>query len=96
MLENRKLRDDNRLCTMDRYWTQLDEDLRLILERFDSDNCDKKATNPSVRNFLLKLNDMDKVEMEETLKDRIKFTTQTVAKLITNYDKYVSCCDESI
>lgn len=77
---------------MDRYWTQLDEDLRLILERFDSENSDKKASSPAVRNFLLKLNDMDKIEMEDILKDRIKFTTQTVSKIVTNYDKYAFSC----
>ena len=96
MLQNRKLADDNRLCIMDRYWTQLDEDLRLILERFDntaSENSklkepsDKKPSSPAVRNFLAKLQDWDRVELEDNLKDRVKFTTQTVAKLITNYDR---------
>ncbi len=81
---------------MDRYWTQLDEDLRLILERFDntaSENSklkepsDKKPSSPAVRNFLAKLQDWDRVELEDNLKDRVKFTTQTVAKLITNYDR---------
>ena len=32
--------------------------------------------------------DMDKVELEENLKERVKFTTQTVSKLITNYERF--------
>jgi E3 ubiquitin-protein ligase BRE1 len=115
-INERKLSDDNKICIVDRYWTQLDEDLRIILERFDSSNLANEeqitsgsnTNNPKVnskskdinqiksgaatpaaalRNFLAKLNDWDKVEIEENLKDRVKFTTQTVAKLITNFDK---------
>ena len=68
-LQNRKLIDDNKLCIMDRYWTQLDEDLRLILERFDNTSAensklkepnDKKSSSPAIRNFLSKLNDWDR------------------------------------
>jgi hypothetical protein len=178
-LVNRKASDDSKMCIVDRYWTQLDEDLRLMLERFqcevdvitsggvvatpssdnvtnvsspasstsssssssslskkssisrsvspgdddeDDDNDDNddidnspdhhhsstkikkkktvnsndkdtkrdtslKKSNQVIRNFLQKLNDWDKVEIEETLKERVKFTTQTISKLITNYYK---------
>ena len=91
-LQNRKLIDDNKICIIDRYWTQLDEDLRIMLERFDNSAMehknDKKPSSPAIRNFLNNLNDWDKFELDENLKDRAKFTTQTVAKLITNYDRY--------
>jgi hypothetical protein len=60
-----------------------------MLERFDntSENTEVKPISTAVRNFLAKLNDWDKVEIEDNLKDRVKFTTQTVAKLMTNYDR---------
>jgi E3 ubiquitin-protein ligase BRE1 len=119
-LQNRKASDDNRMCIVDRYWTQLDEDLRLILERFDSQAstsqhaksasppCEEasgevsngnetankeneqqliKYSSSTTRNFISKLNDWDKVEIDDALKERVKFTTQIVAKLVTNYDK---------
>lgn len=100
-LQNKKASDDNKLCIIDRYWTQLDEDLRLMLERFDSETAKEtseqgkssktsdnmKFSSQPVRNFLSKLNDWDKSEVEDSLKERVKFTTQTVAKLITVYDK---------
>lgn len=116
-LQSRKVADDNKLCLMDRYWTQLDEDMRLMLERFDEtanslaasidDDSNSKAANKenstvdaaqnnqkstapaksSVRQFLTKLNDWDRSELEEALKERVKFTTQTLAKLISNYER---------
>jgi len=125
ILQNRKIADDNKLCIVDRYWTQLDEDLRLILERFDNSenskysaengenksnvgsksgkesiknnsNCsinnnnnnNSSSSSQAVKHFLAKLNDWDKIELEENLKERVKFTTQTVAKLITNYERF--------
>ena len=111
-LQNRKLTDDNKICVFDRYWTQLDEDLRLMLEKFEdtcgtaqNDDADKlndpkskfnsknkeaskeSAKPQTLRNFLSKLNEWDKVEIDDNLKERVKFTTQTVAKLMTNYDR---------
>ena len=114
-LQNRKVTDDSKLLIVDRYWTQLDEDLRAMLERFDSSmltssvesmdtsssgkennsgagsssgkNKENKSSTQSLRNFLAKLNDWDKVELEDNLKERVKFTTQTVSKLLTNYDR---------
>lgn len=111
-LQNRKVADDNKLLIVDRYWTQLDEDLRTMLERFDSSslsgesidtsgkennsgagsssgkNKENKSSTQSLRNFLAKLNEWDKVELDDNLKERVKFTTQTVSKLLTNYDRY--------
>ena len=126
-LQNRKAADDSKLCIVDRYWTQLDEDMRLMLERFDETaahsfqdvddgssnksnkensggggpaatsgvgqskttvgNNNNKASSSSVRQFLSKLNDWDRSELDESLKERVKFTTQTLGKLITNYER---------
>ena len=89
-LSERKLADESKICVLDRYWTQLDADLRALLERFDSGEAKSKSKEgkSAVRSFLLRLNDWDKPDVEEHLKDRLKFTTQTVARLVTNYDKY--------
>ena len=117
-LQNRKAADDNKLCIFDRYWTQLDEDLRLMLERFhsftnnnnsnsnnnnnnnnnDSNDADSNEASTTttttttklssaVRTFLNKINDWDKVEMEDKLKERVKFTTESVSKLMEHYDR---------
>jgi hypothetical protein len=78
------------LYIVDRYWTQLDDDLRLLLERFDMNKYEttmNKSESTSVRCFLNKLNDWDKVEIEDKLKERVKFTTQSISKLILSYDK---------
>lgn len=121
-LQNRKVTDDGKLCIIDRYWTQLDEDLRLMLERFDetaeslenvtaagkenelvasssNEQQSKQGSSSSasgqnvknfshaVRNFLAKLNDWDKSELEDSLKERVKFTTQCLSKLMSNYER---------
>ena len=154
-LQNRKVADDNKLCIFDRYWTQLDEDLGVLLERAEAivassgettttatttkseqssakkessveaaeegeygggDDDSKEPmivdTAPSTtnttattstaaaatanktecanfRNFLAKLENWDRVDLEDNLKERVKFTTQTVAKLMTNHEKLV-------
>ena len=85
-LQNRKAEDDNKFYLIDRYWTQLDEDLRIMLERFDTESLPDYSSQ-SVRKFLSKLNDWDKDEMDDLLAERVKFTTQTVAKLVSNYDR---------
>ncbi len=88
-LQNRKANDDSKLCIVDRYWTQLDDDMRLLLDRFDVTNKSdvNSCSTESVKNFLNKLSDWDKIEIDDKLKDRVKFTTQSVAKLIGIFDK---------
>jgi hypothetical protein len=54
----------------------------------EKENNQSTTTNQALRNFLAKLKDWDKVELEENIKERVKFTTQTVSKLVTNYDRY--------
>ncbi len=51
-------------------------------------NNNNNNSNQAFKHFLTKLNDWDKVELEENLKERVKFTTQTVSKLITNYERF--------
>ena len=90
-LKDRKTSDDSKLYIVDRYWTQLDDDLRLLLERFDTANGNLNGklndSSPSVRSFLNQLKDWDKVEIEDKLKERVKFTTQSISKLIFSFDR---------
>jgi hypothetical protein len=92
LLENRKTNDDAKLCIFDRYWTQLDDDLMRLLERFDTNTIDSvKCSSDSVRNYLLRLiQDWDKCEIENHLKERVKFTTQAIGKLVCAFDKYLN------
>lgn len=36
-LEGRQAKDDEVSCIINRYWNRLDEDIQLLLERFDAD-----------------------------------------------------------
>ena len=54
-----------------------------------NNNNNNNQCGQAVKHFLAKLNDWDRVELEENLKERVKFTTQTVAKLITNYERFL-------
>lgn len=83
-LKDRKTNDDAKLYIFDRYWTQLDDDLRLLLERFDSN---KYETNENDKNFSKIFHDWDKKEIDDKLKERVKFTTQAIVKLLVAYDK---------
>ena len=40
-LEQRQATDDAVLVIVNRYWNQLDEDVRVLLQRFDAENADE-------------------------------------------------------
>lgn len=40
-LEKRQTQDDAVLCVVNRYWNLLNEDIRVILQRFDAETADE-------------------------------------------------------
>jgi hypothetical protein len=50
-LEKRQTQDDAVLNVVNRYWNQLNEDIRVLLQRFDAETADE-SENRSMFNFL--------------------------------------------
>ena len=56
------------LLPLPRYWNQLDEDLRIMLERFDAETADEvehKNQSDATTSFLAQVSSWDNTEMEE-------------------------------
>lgn len=49
-LEKRQTQDDAVLNVVNRYWNQLNEDIRVLLQRFDAETADE-SENKSMYNF---------------------------------------------
>ena len=75
-----------------RYWNQLDEDLRIMLERFDSETTDEdehKNQSDATTSFLAQISTWDEDEMEERLRQRVEFSTRAVGKLLQAFDRII-------
>lgn len=51
-LEKRQTQDDAVLNVVNRYWNQLNEDIRVLLQRFDAETADE-SENKSMRFFVV-------------------------------------------
>ena len=51
-LEKRLMQDDAVLNVINRYWNQLNEDVRILLQRFDAETADENESK-SIYNYLL-------------------------------------------
>lgn len=91
-LEKRQITDDAVLCVINRYWNQLDEDLRIMLSRFDSETTDEdehKNQSDATTSFLAQVSSWDNVEIEERLRQRVGFSTRAVGKLLLAFDRII-------
>ncbi|XP_013378606.1 E3 ubiquitin-protein ligase BRE1A-like isoform X2 [Lingula anatina] len=89
-LEKRQTTDDAVLCIVNRYWNQLDEDVRVLLERFDAETADedeRENQSEAVTSFLTQLSSWDKEELEQNLSQRVEFSKRAIGKLIQAYDR---------
>ena len=69
-LEFRQRTDDAVLMIVNRYWNQLDEDVRVLLQRFDAETADEDETkneSDETTAFLTLLSTWDKQELEQKL-----------------------------
>ncbi|KAI5696893.1 hypothetical protein M8J75_001865 [Diaphorina citri] len=91
-LEKRQTQDDAVLNVVNRYWNQLNEDIRILLQRFDAETADEsesKNENEATTSFLMQLSTWDKEELDEKLANRVQVSKRAVAKIIQAFDRLV-------
>ena len=84
-LEKRQTQDDAVINVIHRYWNQLNEDVRILLQRFDAetgDESEKDNENESTTSFLTQLATWHKEELDEKLASRVQVSQRAVAKII--------------
>ena len=91
-MEKKQTNDEAITYVINRYWNQLNEDLRVLLLRFDaetSDETENKNENEETTSFLRQLTNWDKEEMDDNLKQRVQVSTRAVAKVLQAFDRIV-------
>ncbi|XP_017778312.1 PREDICTED: E3 ubiquitin-protein ligase Bre1 [Nicrophorus vespilloides] len=89
-LEKRQTQDDAVLNVVNRYWNQLNEDIRVLLQRFDAETADEsenKNENEATTSFLMQLSTWDKEELDDKLANRVQVSKRAVAKVIQAFDR---------
>jgi len=88
-LEKRQTQDDAVINVINRYWNQLNEDIRILLQRFDAetgDELEKKGESEATTSFLTALSTWHKQELDEKLSSRVQVSQRAVAKIIQVFD----------
>ncbi|UJR25006.1 hypothetical protein I4U23_006367 [Adineta vaga] len=101
-LETNKVSVDCKWSMIDLYWTQLDEDIRRLLERFDATtstdgNNDGSNTNTNtiinderqgeeIHSYIRQLNTWLREDLDGHLKQRLDFSTKAIVKLVRVFD----------
>ncbi|XP_034938815.1 E3 ubiquitin-protein ligase Bre1 isoform X2 [Chelonus insularis] len=89
-LEKRQTQDDAVLNVVNRYWNQLNEDIRLLLQRFDAETADEsenKNESEATTSFLMQLSSWDKEELDDKLAHRVQVSKRAVSKVIQAFDR---------
>lgn len=89
-LEKRQTQDDAMLNVVNRYWNQLNEDIRILLQRFDAETADEsenKNEDEATTSFLMQLSTWDKDELNDKLANRVQVSRRAVAKVIQAFDR---------
>ncbi|XP_055840627.1 E3 ubiquitin-protein ligase Bre1 isoform X1 [Episyrphus balteatus] len=89
-LEKRQTQDDAVLNVVNRYWNQLNEDIRVLLQRFDAETADEsenKNENEVTTSFLTQLSTWDKEELDDKLANRVQVSKRAVAKIVQVIDR---------
>ncbi|OZC06205.1 hypothetical protein X798_06813 [Onchocerca flexuosa] len=88
-LESRQAQDDAMMCIINRFWNLFDENVRILLQRFDAETAvegEIKMECEETKSFLVKLAHWDDEETEEKLKQRVEFSRRAISKLIQVFD----------
>jgi len=88
-LEKRQTQDDAVINVINRYWNQLNEDIRILLQRFDTecgDEVEKQGENEETTSFLTQLASWHKEELDEKLSSRVQVSQRAVGKIIQVFD----------
>ena len=88
-MEKRQTQDDATINVINRYWNQLNEDIRVLLQRFDAetgDELEKKGESESTTSFLTALSTWHKEELDEKLANKVQVSQRAVEKIIQVFD----------
>ncbi|XP_063973594.1 E3 ubiquitin-protein ligase Bre1 isoform X1 [Diachasmimorpha longicaudata] len=89
-LEKRQTQDDAVLNVVNRYWNQLNEDIRVLLQRFDAETADEsenKNESEATTSFLMQLSTWDKEELDDKLAHRVQVSKRAVSKVVQAFDR---------
>ncbi|XP_074106395.1 E3 ubiquitin-protein ligase Bre1 isoform X1 [Cotesia typhae] len=89
-LEKRQMQDDAVLNVVNRYWNQLNEDIRVLLQRFDAETADEsenKNESEATTSFLMQLSSWDKEELNDKLAHRVQVSKRAVSKVVQAFDR---------
>ncbi|KAL7034072.1 hypothetical protein ACKWTF_007843 [Chironomus riparius] len=96
-LESRQTQDDAVLNAVNRYWNQFNEDIRILLQRFDAETADEqesKNESEVTTSFLAQLSTWDKEELDENLANRVQISKRAVGKIIQVFDRLMQRNDK--
>jgi E3 ubiquitin-protein ligase BRE1 len=98
-LESRQTQDDAVLNAVNRYWNQFNEDIRILLQRFDAETTDEqesKNESEVTMSFLAQLSTWDKKELDENLANRVQISKRAVGKIIQVFDRLMQRNDKIV
>lgn len=75
---------------INRYWNQLNEDVRILLQRFDAETADETESSLEsdvTTSFLAQLSNWDSEEMSEQLQQRVDASTRAITKVVQAFDR---------
>ena len=84
-LETRQTQDDAVINVIHRFWNQLNEDMRILLQKFDAETGDEEEKNEeseATTSFLTQLATWHKQELDEKLASRVQVSQRAVGKII--------------
>lgn len=97
-LEKKQTSTEAILFVVNRYWNQLNEDLRISLQRFDAEasqeDGEQRVDNEATSTFLSQLSNWDQEELEESLRQRVEVSTRAVAKILQAFDRLLQRSDK--
>lgn len=85
------------VLTYFRYWNQFNEDIRILLQRFDAETADEqesKNESEVTTSFLAQLSTWDKKELDENLANRVQISKRAVGKIIQVFDRLMQRNDK--
>lgn len=90
--ESKHTSSEATVYVINRYWNQLNEDVRILLQRFDSeisDETEQSTEEETTTAFLTQLSSWDPEEMSEQLQQRVDASTRAIMKVVQAFDRIV-------
>ncbi|XP_041846959.1 E3 ubiquitin-protein ligase BRE1A isoform X2 [Melanotaenia boesemani] len=98
-LETRQATDDASLLILNRYWNQFDENIRLIIRRYDQASSEPEKSPPghqgeTSNSFLATLASSTSEEMEAELQERVESSQKQASRVVEIYENLRSTVDQ--